>query len=177
MLVALVGGAAEIEPCRLALRWLQEAAPKAQLTLLVETAAVEAVQKLARGGEIMTDPGGEAGAEADRWLLEEIRKGRFEAAVFFTPFGRSPYRLAYLAYLAGVPVRVGQAQEWGGSVLNRYFKEDEASACRPSAQRHLELLQKAFPEGNEEQNGRKQPRVRTTSRAGPIRGTRHCRLE
>lgn len=48
-------------------------------------------------------------------LVERLRG--YDAVVAFTSFAQSPWPVAYAAYLAGVPVRVGTSKEFGGSVL------------------------------------------------------------
>lgn len=51
-------------------------------------------------------------------IIEMLRVYCFDAAIIFTPPYRSPYTLGYLCYLAGIPIRIGQSQEFGGSVLS-----------------------------------------------------------
>ena len=48
-------------------------------------------------------------------LVDSLRG--YDAVVVFTSFAQSPWPMAYAAYLAGVPVRVGTSKEFGGSVL------------------------------------------------------------
>ncbi|MCW2607257.1 MAG: ADP-heptose--lipooligosaccharide heptosyltransferase [Frankiales bacterium] len=45
----------------------------------------------------------------------------YDAVVVFTSFAQSPHAMAYAAYLAGVPVRVGVSKEFGGSVLSHWL--------------------------------------------------------
>lgn len=42
----------------------------------------------------------------------------FDAALIVTAPDDSPYSIAYLCYLAGIPIRVGQSREFGGGVLS-----------------------------------------------------------
>jgi hypothetical protein len=51
-------------------------------------------------------------------LIRAIRDRAFDAAICFTRPDQSPYALAYLCYLAGVPIRIGQSREFGGGVLS-----------------------------------------------------------
>ena len=51
-------------------------------------------------------------------LIPQLRDRRFDAAIILTQSGQSPYAAAYLCYLAGIPIRVGQSCEFGGSVLS-----------------------------------------------------------
>ncbi len=53
-------------------------------------------------------------------LVEDLRG--YDAVVVFTSFAQSPHAMAYAAYLAGVPVRVGVSKEFGGSVLSHWLR-------------------------------------------------------
>ncbi len=55
-------------------------------------------------------------------LIETIQTSHFDAAIILTNPGQSPYQLAYLCYLAGIPIRLGQSQEFGGGVLSHCIK-------------------------------------------------------
>ncbi|HEY9763040.1 MAG TPA: hypothetical protein V6D07_10985 [Trichocoleus sp.] len=67
----------------------------------------------------------------------------FDAALLLTPPAQSPYTLAYLCYLARIPVRIGQSLEFGGRLLSHwYLPPDDGEAVNP----HLHLLKSAgFP--------------------------------
>ncbi len=52
-------------------------------------------------------------------LITKLREYAFDAAVIFTNPRESPYALAYICYLAGIPIRIGQSQEFGGGVLSQ----------------------------------------------------------
>lgn len=54
----------------------------------------------------------------DRDQIERLRQQCFDAAIIFTEPFQSPYVMAYVCYLAGIPIRVGQSQEFGGTVLS-----------------------------------------------------------
>ncbi|MGE5655535.1 MAG: glycosyltransferase family 9 protein [Actinomycetota bacterium] len=97
-------------------------------------------------GSLRFNPIREAG------LIEAISKRRFDAALIFTSFSQSPYPPGYACYLAGIPKRIGQSKEFGGSVLSQSVKPlpDEAhqvdrnlflleSAGLTALGRHLEL--------------------------------------
>lgn len=68
--------------------------------------------------------------------LPDLQPG-FEAAMIFTAPGRSPYAIAYLCYLAGIPIRVGQSIEFGGGVLSHWVKPPLRAV---GAEYHLHLL-------------------------------------
>jgi ADP-heptose:LPS heptosyltransferase len=74
-------------------------------------------------------------------LIKLIREQQFDAAIIFTGEERSPYALAYICYLAGVSIRLGQSQEFGGSVLSHCVKPPVNDI--PPQNRHLFLLKSA----------------------------------
>lgn len=53
------------------------------------------------------------------WLnaIAWLQQRQFDGAFVITAAGQSPYTLAYLCYLAGIPVRIGRSAEFGGQVL------------------------------------------------------------
>lgn len=57
-------------------------------------------------------------SESLRKTIALIKARTFDAAIILTDSSQSPYALAYLCYLAGIPIRVGQSREFGGSVLS-----------------------------------------------------------
>lgn len=52
-----------------------------------------------------------------KWI-QTIAQNSFDAAIILTAPGQSPYAAAYLCYLAGIPIRIGQSHEFGGSILS-----------------------------------------------------------
>jgi hypothetical protein len=66
----------------------------------------------------------QAGAPID-WThaITWLRQHQFDVAVILTPPGQSPYTLGYLCYLAGIPIRIGHSQEFGGQVLSHDWYE------------------------------------------------------
>lgn len=71
-------------------------------------------------------------------LTDQIRRHQFDAVVIFNSSFQSPYPLAYLCYLAGVPIRLGQSKEFGGSVLSHWVK---SPSDQNPIDRHLFLLE------------------------------------
>jgi ADP-heptose:LPS heptosyltransferase len=53
-----------------------------------------------------------------RSLIERLTAQRFDAALVFTAADETAFDAAYLAYLAGIPVRAGLATEFGGGLLS-----------------------------------------------------------
>ena len=50
-----------------------------------------------------------------------LQTKEFDAAIIFTSGQRSPYKAAYLCYLAGIPLRISQSYEFGGGILTHCF--------------------------------------------------------
>jgi ADP-heptose:LPS heptosyltransferase len=65
-------------------------------------------------GEALTrlDPAG------IRTLIDRLAAARFDAALVFTAADETAFDGAYLAYLAGIPVRAGLTTEFGGALLS-----------------------------------------------------------
>ncbi|MFB2879381.1 glycosyltransferase family 9 protein [Floridanema aerugineum] len=80
-------------------------------------------------------------------LIAKIEAENFDAALIFTSFSQSPYPPAYICYLAGIPLRIGQSKEFGGSVLSQWVKP-LPDGCH-QVDRNLFLLESAgfIPEG------------------------------
>ena len=142
-----------------ALRALRAAlAPGARLDLLASTAGATLAPLLADVDEVHAvsavwqDADGRLPLDPDRELALVERLRAYDAVVVFTSFAQSPHAVAYAAYLAGVPVRVGVSKEFGGSVLTTRLvaPPDEqhqtdralallAAAGVPAQGRHLSL--------------------------------------
>lgn len=50
-------------------------------------------------------------------VIEQLKSKNFEAAIIFSS-PQTPYCVAYMCYLAGIPIRVARSPEFGGSVLS-----------------------------------------------------------
>ncbi|PSB15630.1 hypothetical protein C7B76_13290 [filamentous cyanobacterium CCP2] len=70
-------------------------------------------------------------------LIENLQHGEFDAAILFTAPNRSPYAMAYLCFLAGIAIRVGQSQEFGGGVLTHCVKPPLETVSLVDYQLHL----------------------------------------
>jgi hypothetical protein len=70
-------------------------------------------------------------------LIENLQQGEFDAAILFTAPGRSPFAMGYLCYLAGIPIRIGQSQEFGGGVLTRCVAPPVEKVSPSDYQLHL----------------------------------------
>ncbi|HEY7802510.1 MAG TPA: glycosyltransferase family 9 protein [Dehalococcoidia bacterium] len=132
-----------------ALRTLREALPECEITLLATPAGSQVAPLLPwvdvvitrsvvwqdASGTMPLDPAREAE------LIETLRDRRFDAACIFTSFSQSPYPPAYACYLAGLPVRIGQSKEFGGSVLSQWVRA--VPDATHQAERNLHLLEAA----------------------------------
>ncbi|MDP9434615.1 MAG: glycosyltransferase family 9 protein [Actinomycetota bacterium] len=146
-----------------ALRALRAAlAPGARLDLLASPAGATLAPLLPDVDEVQVlravwqDASGALPHDPARELDLVDRLRGYDAVVVFTSFAQSPHPLAYAAYLAGVPVRVGVSKEFAGGVLSHWLpappdaqhQSDRALALLagvgvPAQGRHLSL---AVPE-------------------------------
>lgn len=125
-----------------ALQILRQALPNAEITLLTTPACSQGVESWV--DEIMVYEGITGNAQREINLIDKLRDRCFDAAIIFTNTDESPYSLAYICYLAGIPIRLGQSQEFGGSVLSQWVKSS-LSGTHPE-NHHLFLLESAgFP--------------------------------
>ncbi len=132
-----------------ALRTIRHALPEAHIALMASPAGSQVAPLLPWIDEVIVwraawqDASNEMPLDPTREaeLVRELCAGDFDAAFIFTSFSQSPYPPAYACYLAGIPVRVGQSKEFGGSILSQWVKPlpDEA----PQVDRNLFLLEAA----------------------------------
>jgi ADP-heptose:LPS heptosyltransferase len=132
-----------------ALRAVRAALRGASITLMASPAGSQAAPLLPEVDDVMVlravwqdaswamplDPARE------RALVGDLRGRGFDAAVIFTSFAQSPYPPAYACYLAGIPIRLGQSKEFGGSVLSRWVRAPDDGMHQ--VERNLHLLQEA----------------------------------
>jgi hypothetical protein len=141
------GSLPELEP---AMQLLKRGLPGARLTLLALSPAPPSEAKPSAAGpgtalshveEILDYP---ARSEPDALvdLISAVRRRRFDAALIFTQAGSSPYLGAYLCYLAGVRLRLGQSCEFGGAVLSHRFLPPPDSGL--ARQQYLALAGRAL---------------------------------
>ncbi|MDX2215227.1 MAG: hypothetical protein SFY66_18330 [Oculatellaceae cyanobacterium bins.114] len=161
----VVGGnpqPAEVLSLHAALSFVRRALPEVDLTVLtVETLDLEALQAMQieaialvdreRSDQDLQPTDSSAyntpldqGSRADlmqqaKPLIQHLGDRRFDAALIFTTPTQSPYAWAYLCYLAGIPIRIGQSQEFGGRVLSTWVSPplEEVS----TTEYYLHLLQ------------------------------------
>lgn len=107
-------------------RGLRAACPDAELTLLASPAGAAGAPLVPWYDRVETvravwqDVGARLPFDPDRELafVRRLRAGDFDAAIIATSFSQAAWPAAYAAYLAGIPVRVGFAADFGGSVLS-----------------------------------------------------------
>jgi ADP-heptose:LPS heptosyltransferase len=130
-----------------ALRTLREALPAAKITLMTSPAGGQVAPLLpwlddvivtraswqAPAGMFPFEPG------RDLALIEELHRRQFDAALIFTNPPQSTIPAAYAAYLAGIPHRIGFANEFGGAALS--FSPAPPSDQIHQVDRNLALLE------------------------------------
>lgn len=107
------------------LQRLHQILPDVSMTLMVSVPSSQIDFHLPWVNEVVVYEGlGTEFVDAQRELalITKLRQGSFDAAVICTNPEESPYPLAYICYLAGIPIRIGQSQEFGGGVLSEWIK-------------------------------------------------------
>lgn len=132
-----------------ALRAVRAALPGASVTLMASPAGSQAAPLLGEVDDVLVlravwqDASWDMPLDPDRELalVRDLAGRAFDAAVIFTSFSQSPYPPAYACYLAGIPIRLGQSKEFGGSLLSRWVRAPEDRVHQ--AERNLHLLEGA----------------------------------
>jgi len=128
------------------LRAVREALPDAELTLLASPGGALAAPLLPWIDDVVVhravwqDLGNRLPFEPEREaaFLDQLRDRRFDAAIVLTSFSQTPHAAGYAGYLAGIPVRIGQAADFGGGTLTHVV--EPAPAGTHQAERNLHLL-------------------------------------
>ena len=136
LLVPPVSGAAELEP---ALRRLRAILPDATLILVGDDDPSCAASAAKLVDEVVPS-GGPIGFNLEGLpaLIDRLAAARLDAALVFTAEGETAFEAAYVAYLAGVPLRAGLGAEFGGGVLSSWVRPPPDGFA--AAERHLFLL-------------------------------------
>lgn len=100
------------------LQELRQSLPSAAITLMTSY-AISQPEVLSWVDDVLVHEGTlfTSNTERELALIKTLSSRAFDAAVIFTNDGESPYPLAYICYLAGIPLRLGRSLEFGGSVL------------------------------------------------------------
>lgn len=115
-----------------------------RVTLLTSAAGAAAARLVPEVDEViefaapwMKAAGSGAG---DREMIERLAAARFDAAVVFTVYSQSPLPAAYLAYLAGIPLRLAHCRENPYRLLTDWVPEPEPEKLvRHEVRRQLDL--------------------------------------
>jgi ADP-heptose:LPS heptosyltransferase len=107
-------------------RTVREALPDATLGLLASPGGATAAPLLPWIDEVVVtrpvwqDLGGHLPLDPAREqaFIELLADGHWDAAIIATSFRQTAWPAAYACYLAGIPIRVGFARDFGGSVLS-----------------------------------------------------------
>jgi lipopolysaccharide heptosyltransferase II len=132
-----------------ALRTIRHSLPDASITLLASPAGSQVAPMLPWIDEAIVrsalwqDISGKTKVlpKEELKFVRQLREGHFDAAVIFTSFTQSPYPPAYVCYLAGIPIRLGHSNEFGGAVLSHWFKPPSMDGHQ--VDRNLALLEAA----------------------------------
>jgi ADP-heptose:LPS heptosyltransferase len=109
-----------------AFRALRAALPDAELVLLASPGGGAAAELLPWVDRVETarvlwqDAHGRLPLDPARELalVERVSALEADVAIILTSFSQTPWPAAYLCYLAGIPIRIGHADDFGGGVLS-----------------------------------------------------------
>ncbi len=131
-----------------ALRAIKENLPDCRLTLMASPGGAQAAALLPWVDAVMPwrvlwqDLGKLDFDPVREWeLVRTLQDGNFDAAIIFTSFSQSPHPAAFLCYLAGIPLRLGESKELGNAVLT--IKVSSAPDEIHQVERNLRLIEKA----------------------------------
>ena len=128
------------------LRTLKENLPSSHITLMASPGGSKAAPLLPWADEVLSwrvlwqDLGRLSFDPAREWeMIRTLKEGSYDAAIILTSFKQTPHAAGYACYLAGIPLRLGESKEWGGSVLS-----DEAPSVPDElhqVERNLRLIE------------------------------------
>ena len=76
---------------------------------------------------------------ADRAVMKQITRRRFDAAVIFTVYSQNPLPAAYFCYLSGIPRRLAHCRENPYHLLTDWVPDPEPNLTRHEVRRQLDL--------------------------------------
>ena len=133
-----------------ALRALRTAAPDARIELLASPAGAAVAPMIPELDGILTaspswqlldvptDPTDAAAlAAGEQDLLGRILAGRYDVLLVFTSFSQSPWPVAHLGLLAGVPTRVVHSREFAGAIATHWVTPPPDTAHHVDRSLHL----------------------------------------
>lgn len=146
VLAAHLGGERDVLALGPALEVLRGELPQIRLTLLTSPEGLRAAPYLPLDAAFKTEALGVP--ERLARLVEHLRSDVLDAVAVFGNEDDSPHEVAYAAYLAGVPLRLGASREFAGGVLDPWVPPPPPGLL--PVQRHLHLLARAgFPEAHD----------------------------
>lgn len=109
-----------------ALRAVKETSPEARITLLASPGGSTMAPLLPEIDDGITwrpvwqDVGNRMAFNPayERELIDLLARRNFDAALIFTSFSQTPHTPGYVCYLAGILLRAGESNEFGGSTLS-----------------------------------------------------------
>lgn len=116
---------------------LEDALPKTQIELLIlnwDHQVSFNLFKVQTTRNLLTH---QAQGNSLKDLIEVIKERAYYKAIILTNPAQSPYTLAYLCYLAGIPLRLGQSQEFAGGVLSTCITPPKDNISLIAYYRHL----------------------------------------
>ncbi len=130
-----------------ALRAVKETSPRAQITLLASPGGATAAPLLPWIDDVITwrpiwqDVGNRMtfNPTYERELIDILARRNFDAALIFTSFSQTPHTPGYVCYLAGIPLRAGESNEFGGSTLSTQLQG--APIAMHQVERNLRLVE------------------------------------
>ncbi len=132
ILAVQLGNADELIMLSPALEQLKRALPDATIALLCSPRSSRVALSLPAINEVLLHRGLahatgtlDCNSLALLPLIERLRSQQFDAAILFAQDSHSPYPLAYVCYLAEIPMRVGWSDEFGGGLLSHWVKDQE----------------------------------------------------
>lgn len=129
-----------------AMRALRESAARRHVTLLTSSVGAQVASLVPQVDRTivfdapwMKSTGNEPTQDAA--IVAQLREARFDAAVIFTVYSQNPLPAAYLAYLAGIPLRLAHCRENPYQLLTDWLPEPEPQQqVRHEVQRQLDLV-------------------------------------
>jgi lipopolysaccharide heptosyltransferase II len=129
-----------------ALRALKASAPGRRITLLTSPAGAQAAAFVREIDQVIVfdAPWMKAtpdGPTQDGAMIVQLAARGFDAAVIFTAYSQSPLPAAYLAYLAGIPLRLAHCHENPYRLLSDWVPDPEpGKTVRHEVRRQLDLV-------------------------------------
>lgn len=138
-------------------RALRAAAPHARVDLLCSPAGaavaplVPGIDELIVTSPVWQDasPHGRVTPDDTRALVDRIAAGGYDAMVVLTSFSQSAYPAGMLGHLAGVPVRIGHAPDFGGGALTHRVTPPDYAMHQVDRQLHLLAAVGVAPAGRD----------------------------